>query len=414
MKHHLFASCLLCLSLLLLSCSMDKTKGKAGIEISHASISMEREMPYHEVTDICEDREGYIWFSTPGGVYKYNGDRFYHFKSTNDSTSICNDAVLKVYCAHDSTLYVLTDFGTSVSLETHSQFHTILKEGKYPSSRNIIESSDGHIFIQVSDFGSYLYEYLPQTHTTVRRTEGEFPILDPQDRIWLWKQGKLMCYDSRQFSLLRQYPFEHSIYSVGRLPHDRLVYFTSNGVFIIQSHTGQFIHNRQIEAVSEQLKNEKVIQSTRFDDESVILFTERKNIYYWNLKTGQLIGQDDPQFPFKLPFNDVTALLVDSRKNIWLGSKRHGYAVIYYRSSQFNEQSTLFQCFKDEEITHISRTKERIYLITNHQNLFSIDSNYHIEPLQLPAPLRNVNLDQCFVDSRGHLWLVTNQHLYQP
>lgn len=413
MKHHLSALCFLVFSLLLSSCSMEKTKGKAETDMSRESIIVEHDMPYHEITDICEDREGYIWFSTPGGIYKYDGDRFFHFKSTNDSISICNDAVLKVYCAQDSTLYVLTDFGTSVGFGTNSQFHTILKEGKYPSSRDIIESSDGRIFIQVSDFGSYLYEYFPHTRTTVKRAEGEFPILDSKDRVYLWKKGKLLCYDSKLFSLIREYPFEHSIYSVGYLPHNRFAYFTSDGVFVFQSDASQFPHNRKADTVSEQLKNEKVIQTTRFDDESVILFTERKSIYYWNLKTGQLIGQDDPQFPFRVPFNDVTTLLVDSRKNIWLGSKRHGYAVIYHRSSLFNEQSTLFQCFKDEEITHISRTKERIYLITNHQNLFSIDSNHHIEPLQLPAPLRNVNLDQCFVDSRGHLWLVTNQYLYQ-
>lgn len=74
MKHHLSALCFLVFSLLLSSCSMEKTKGKAETDMSRESIIVEHDMPYHEITDICEDREGYIWFSTPGGIYKYDGD----------------------------------------------------------------------------------------------------------------------------------------------------------------------------------------------------------------------------------------------------------------------------------------------------------------------------------------------------
>lgn len=58
MKHHLSALCFLVFSLLLSSCSMEKTKGKAETDMSRESIIVEHDMPYHEITDICEDREG--------------------------------------------------------------------------------------------------------------------------------------------------------------------------------------------------------------------------------------------------------------------------------------------------------------------------------------------------------------------
>lgn len=48
MKHHLSALCFLVFSLLLSSCSMEKTKGKAETDMSRESIIVEHDMPYHE------------------------------------------------------------------------------------------------------------------------------------------------------------------------------------------------------------------------------------------------------------------------------------------------------------------------------------------------------------------------------
>lgn len=78
------------------------------------AITRQPQIGYNQIKDIVEDKQGYIWIGTPGGVYQYNGKRYYHYRSTEDTTSLCNDAVLKMYCSSRGQLFVLTEFGTSV------------------------------------------------------------------------------------------------------------------------------------------------------------------------------------------------------------------------------------------------------------------------------------------------------------
>ena len=109
------------------------------------AITRQPQIGYNQIKDIVEDKQGYIWIGTPGGVYQYNGKRYYHYRSTEDTTSLCNDAVLKMYCSSRGQLFVLTEFGTSV-YNNDGSFQTIFKEGVYPYSNGITETSDGRIY----------------------------------------------------------------------------------------------------------------------------------------------------------------------------------------------------------------------------------------------------------------------------
>ncbi len=77
--------------------------------VADVSVTRQQLIDYEKINDIIEDANGYIWFATSGGVFQYNGEIFYQYRSTVDTTSLCNDAALQFYLSKKGQLYVLTE-----------------------------------------------------------------------------------------------------------------------------------------------------------------------------------------------------------------------------------------------------------------------------------------------------------------
>ena len=159
------------LLMLISICIIVSCTNRTKQSVADVSVTRQQLIDYEKINDIIEDANGYIWFATSGGVFQYNGEIFYQYRSTVDTTSLCNDAALQFYLSKKGQLYVLTEFGTSV-YNNDGSFRTVFKEGEYPYSHDIDETGDGRVFLSVADNGTSIYEYTPSTNAHIKRIWG--------------------------------------------------------------------------------------------------------------------------------------------------------------------------------------------------------------------------------------------------
>ena len=104
------------LLMLISICIIVSCTNRTKQSVADVSVTRQQLIDYEKINDIIEDANGYIWFATSGGVFQYNGEIFYQYRSTVDTTSLCNDAALQFYLSKKGQLYVLTEFGTCITM----------------------------------------------------------------------------------------------------------------------------------------------------------------------------------------------------------------------------------------------------------------------------------------------------------
>lgn len=371
------------------------------------------ELGYDNIKDVVEDSAGYIWFGTPGGVYQYNGTCWYQHRSTSDSTSLCNDAVLKMYCSRQGRLFVLTEFGVSV-YNGDGSFRTIFNEGTYPYASDITETPDGRIFLSISDGGTNIYEYDTESGRCTKRIPGFMPVADSLGNVWVWRQGAAYCYSSTEFSIAGCVTMQGQPDAAAMLPDGNIFYHTQSETIIIDPATRQRLNSPTIDRVAQTLAGMQVKKVTPYGKSAVMIYAADNQMFLWDVATGDIIGRDNPQFPFHNSLNNISKVLLDSHGNIWVASERTGYDVVYHHRSPFRSHSALADFFSNRDITNIAAGRAgELFVIEAHHLLWHVGADGIPVQASLSHIIPGEEIDQCYVDSKGDLWLVTNHGIAQ-
>lgn len=109
-----------------------------------------------QVRNIYEDSKGYIWFSTNGGVSKWDGKYFENFSEANGLTS---SAVFDVTEDHNGTIYLATFGGNGITTYKNGKLDTIFSEGnqKLTFVTVVHTGKDSSIYFGAAD-GIHLYK----------------------------------------------------------------------------------------------------------------------------------------------------------------------------------------------------------------------------------------------------------------
>ena len=375
-----------------------------------SSVIITDKMDYREINDILPDKDGYVWIATNGGLFQYNGHNYYHFVSTKDSTSICSNAVLKVYQTLKGRILVLTDFGACIS-ESNTSFKTIISHGVYPSCRKVMETATGRLFIHVNDQDAALYIYDDSDTQAHKWVQGEFPEMDAMDNIWIWNRSanRLECYDGKSLHMLKSLEFTYNIYSSCSLPNGQIAYFTSSGIVLVDSGKSTVVSH--LSGMDDAMKGLRVVDARQLNDSLVSLYSESDETMLWNVNNNTMIGAGDASFSYSIPHTDAKVMVEDLKGNLWIGTKHHGYSV-----EKPKEVPTRLRNFQDlfvnQEVTHLCEaTDGGFYLLSGHKEVFFVDSSFSVTKVLLDPILKDSQLNQLKVDGKGNLWIVSNHHI---
>ncbi|WP_430814983.1 hybrid sensor histidine kinase/response regulator transcription factor [Carboxylicivirga sp. RSCT41] len=114
-------------------------------------LSVKDGLSHNEVTSIVQDQYGFMWFGTRGGLNRYDGYEFKHYKpSEQDSTGISNPSIEALFLnSRDEICIGLKSGGPSKYINSKESFNDIKQASQYGLSRvlSFYEDSKGNTWI---------------------------------------------------------------------------------------------------------------------------------------------------------------------------------------------------------------------------------------------------------------------------
>ncbi|HEU4901436.1 MAG TPA: two-component regulator propeller domain-containing protein, partial [Flavisolibacter sp.] len=105
------------------------------------------------VSNLVQDRDGFIWLATNNGLQRFDGNKFTTFKSDpSQSSSLPSDEVTQVYCDRNKTIWVLTADNRVGIFDTHTfQYREVplqqWSKEKVSVEKTFIETTDGKLLL---------------------------------------------------------------------------------------------------------------------------------------------------------------------------------------------------------------------------------------------------------------------------
>ncbi|MGN1211900.1 MAG: two-component regulator propeller domain-containing protein [Candidatus Cryptobacteroides sp.] len=147
MKHYVHASCIA--TVLLLSCmTISPARNQGRMKIN--SLSVGEGLPHTDVNAIVQDRNGFIWFATYGGLCRYDGHRIKVYRS--DNSNLSRDRVISLCATSDSLLYIGTESGGLNLYDSATEnISQVVSENEGSNTDDVVydifESRDGTIWV---------------------------------------------------------------------------------------------------------------------------------------------------------------------------------------------------------------------------------------------------------------------------
>lgn len=292
---------------------------------------------------ILQDRRGFMWFGTQGGLNRYDGHSFtvFHHQRANPE-SINSDTVNVLYEDSLNQLWIGTVRGLDkLALDRHSFVHY----GEiYESVQAILEDSQGYLWIGSAGSGLYRYDrsdgtfrqYLndPTDANSISDNHVNVLIEDQQGQLWVGTEyGGLNLYDRQQDRFIT---FHHDSSDPFSLPADRVtalmvdplgVLWVGSGSLQEESKGGVVTYNpqqRRFFPVSLELSNLQVT-ALQPDRRKKIWIGSQNGLFVYDL-TDHQVGhyQHNPLDPSSLSENKINALYLDDTGVLWIATDGGG------------------------------------------------------------------------------------------
>jgi sensor histidine kinase YesM len=294
-----------------------------------------KNFPSNTVFNIFNDSQGYIWHSTPKGLYKYDGTRFQVFKANFQSsvsgTDIREDKYNRIwYQNFDGFLYYVKDN----QLNKINQNSPI---GYIPSG-----ITDDYLFI-VQKNGVDVFDL--QSLKLIKTIELSLGV---NEHTTVLNNNFYLIADNIIYRIDPDLKVTQSDYFVSKKLHVKYIYPTSNSLYVIS----KLNEHEKIYFFDENLKFERsfkipkinYIQGSDFID-SIIWIHTPNGSYAYNINGDALYS--DPI----LQDCSISKLIKDYRNNFWFSSINKGVQVVPNLNNHLiSKHSSIFKTlfkFKD-------------------------------------------------------------------
>jgi len=261
---------------------------KVNITFEHFSVAQGMSEPI--VYSVIQDRDGYLWFGSWGGIEKFDGYRFKAYKhEPHNPNSIDNAFVRTLYEDSEGIIWVgtfngLEKFDKTKDSFTHYKPHTTGPETEWSNQvGSICEDKFGMLWIGTGD-GLYKFDK---------------------------KSGKFICVRNNDLN-----PVSTGSNGVGSILEDKagsLWFGTGSGLDKLDRKTGKFIHFWYDPNNKNEWSNYWV--NTIFEDKSGILWLgTRKGLIAFDQKAGTFTPY------IKEEQNSISSICEDESGRLWIGS----------------------------------------------------------------------------------------------
>jgi signal transduction histidine kinase/DNA-binding response OmpR family regulator/ligand-binding sensor domain-containing protein len=386
-------------------------------QMKYESLTTSNGLSQGYVSDMLQDKDGFMWFSTKAGLNRYDGYNFKVFAhNAYNANTISSNVIKKLFEDSKGRLWIGTeDNGLNVYDKTKGVFHRIVHDPKNPNSLsgnriadNIIELPDGRFLVYASQKSVNLIT-LPDNffekntiptivHIAVPNAElGVSLCKDVKGRIWMSNQGGIYQFLPQKM-VFEKRKNNFSVNTAFKTNADGSIWTNGERFSMLD-----FDYNfTEYPLFTKSVTNNQ--NSTFFK------YEEKEKIWIGMADINQLLVYDTKGWQKGSPINpDATLLFKDTTANpltiqkdkagnVWMGTS--GYGIRKYT-------------FESEQFKHLAKGQSIRTIQAYNQNEFFIKGwgfNKRISNKDALLPNLPINLSDkihdYFISKNGDFWVL--------
>jgi len=372
------------------------------------------------VSSITQDRLGYIWVATMGGVSRYNGYEFkrFYFDSSNPA-SLSSNHVSSIFCSSDGLIYI----GTAIGIDCYDN-QTDKLFSPFSDFKNAvlnIAEYQGYIYMGTS---AGLFRFKPGQdnleelgNNLTEKPVINYLLFDKSGTLWCgMDQGKgLASYDLKSDRLdifvndnLTSSLNQNSIRTIFRANNDVLLLGTKGGICYFNLQTHQFTKENEFQQLQRGVSGYDVRFIMEKEPSIYWVGTLQEGLFIYDKARKTLIQHLQDDGFSEIHSNNYQTYYSDNTGNIWLGTFDAGLDVSFKQARNFNFDVALNQLTNNIFITSITSDRDKNLVITTRENGFWVynpESKKHSLYTHANSGLNYSNIRTVFVDSENKYWL---------
>ncbi len=298
------------------------------------------------VTDIHQDRSGFVWIATEDGLNRFDGIKFTVYRHTKkDSTSLLNNQIHVLFADKNGRMYVGCIEGLQYYDPATDTFHAIpliLPNGHAVSASvsTICQRKNGDILVGTSGHGTFkLTRQGPQLvgHKTQTNAPSELIIRlleDNEQNLWVSTEDKGLYRFSGQTVnayFVSKKSQNNIISSICQDRYGRLfVGNMSSGLYRYDPAGQTFVsipYNGQSDLpVADLLVNQS---------NQIVVATSGKGMKYFDPVSNKILDLEPSVTSFDFSRSKVNTMLEDQAGNVWIGIYQKGLLLLAGNTNRF-------------------------------------------------------------------------------
>ena len=369
----------------------------------------------NQITQICQDKDGYIWIGTEYGLNKYDGYRFTNYlHDKNNPHSVSSNVISHLFLDADGTLWVGTQMGLDRYNPEENQFISVEMKGatSIPRINAIVQEDKHHLLVGTAGYGLFRLDTRDNSTQKVndyaKADNNYFSYIYIDEKGCFWKSG----YGN---AIIRRMP--NGKIEEFQSPYGTVTGFVGyeGGVLMVCNHGLLFYRNDKMMTdyldPGELRGKDLLLRTAKCDKNGNLFIGTMGNGLWWVPRGERMMRRYDFQNA-SLDLNTATiwSLFQDNKENLWVGCLKRGLLLIPQHQSPFHTWKFIDQhlttggslasiCAGDNGMT---------WCAVQNNGIFGFDAQGRL--VAHPASPEGTFL--IYRDGMGNYWIGTNTGLF--
>ncbi|AZQ61318.1 hybrid sensor histidine kinase/response regulator [Flammeovirga pectinis] len=378
------------------------------------------------ISDIIQDQNGYMWFGTTIGIFRYDGFEMKEYKMYNNPGQPPVKRVTSMVIEDNNTLWISTNIGVFYYSPTKDIIQKsdiddvgFIHHLNYTREGNLlIGSVNGLMIYNIESKTSETYTHIKGVEKTLSANLVRCTYLDTKGNLWVGTENKLNRIDAKTKEVKKYKLVDKNHgdliknnYILSILPFDEnddetLIVGTETGLCKFNTTTGEYqLLNRN----NSNLSNPVIKTICRINEDEIWLGTDR-GLTIWYTKTDEFRSFfHDSKLKYSINNNIVTQIIKGQKNNIWIGTE-NGASKVHLKPSflHFNKTPTgNTQLESDLDINDIKIAKNNDMWITTNNGLVNYSSKSDTYKTFRYPSILHTKTRSTLIKDNGEVWITS-------
>lgn len=374
------------------------------------SYSSENGLPTNIITGVCQDQEGYMWFSTFIGLSRYDG---FEFKNYDTTLGLKNSGYRKILCDEKGKIWAMPYiYSGSIAYLENGKWKNLPPAPKrsinYLTSFDVIYKDNNPIVCVGGYSGIDIFENNKWNHIEISKEKEKnkaFNVRAHENVFYVSTALGVCIIENNKPTWSLNKKINKTNEAIFAINFERKKQIGNNKMWILTNHTFGYYQNNEVKIIAQNFFLDDIdlanIPYITSDSKENIIFGNNFFKYYLDISSNTIT-------PLRVKngfsSNGASAVFVDKEGNIWFTDSRgidkisNIDLVNYYTSSGLPEN----------EVTAICEAPDG-RMIFGHNNQISILHNNKFLTIEFPATTNSLTRVLDITCSKsGNIWITAN------